>query len=308
MGSRHFPTYGELNRALRSADSNQKSILRGAFNNLSRFRVWIARKMYKRLPSPLKGIVKKIGRIEARIHKKIVCWKPRLQRRYGRLVYPNGLTVKSVIDKKQNFFEFVKSGDPEDEHVVYIEDCFEDMERPKFGWRMRVTLIEEEPCNLNVENPELSTCKLSSNPENDNLGAGLDGDESYYAQSRQTGEGFRSTAPIDCRYRYVCDGTNPGPENPGQTLIDPLQVTPVVPVPSDQVTPSPAIPIPSVHVNPVPDDESPFPPVVTDEEVPVQVLGPQDFYGSPDTQDVYGSPDAQDVYGSPQWLKTRGLI
>ena len=57
MESSGLPTYGELNRALRSADSNQKSILRGAFNNLSRFRVWIARKMYKKLPSPLKGIV-----------------------------------------------------------------------------------------------------------------------------------------------------------------------------------------------------------------------------------------------------------
>ena len=122
MESANLPTYGELNRALRSAKTNSRSKLTKAFNNLSRFRVWIAKKMYQRLPRPLKNIVKKVGRIEAKIHKKILCWKPRLQRRYGRLVYPNGLTVKSIIDKKQNFFEFVKTGDAEDEHVDYIEE------------------------------------------------------------------------------------------------------------------------------------------------------------------------------------------
>ena len=103
IASSSIPTYSELHRALRSADSNQKSVLTRAFNNLSRFRVWLAKRMYKSLPPPLKRIVKKFGRIEARIHKKIVCWKPRLQRRYGRLVYPNGLTVNSVIKKKHTY-------------------------------------------------------------------------------------------------------------------------------------------------------------------------------------------------------------
>ena len=325
MKSSALPSYGELNRALRSSDSNLRSKLTTAFNNLSRFRVWIAKKMYQSLPRPLKNIVKKIGRIEARIHKKILCWKPRLQRRYGRLVYPNGLTVKSIIDKKQNFFEFVKTGDAEDEHVEYIEDCFEDMERPKFGWRVKVTLLEEEPCELNVENPELSTCKLSSNPDNNILSGGSDFENNYYkyyAQSRQTGEGFRSSAAIDCRYRYICGDTNQTPENQGPTIpIPPVQSSPrpAAPVPPVEVTQRPIIPIPPVQVtarpsvpfppSPVPDAGNPFRPLVTDEEVPVQVLGPQDFYGSPDAQDVYGSPDArQDVYGLPQWLKTRGLI
>ena len=119
------------------------------------------------------------------------------------------------------------------------------MERPKFGYRMKVTLMKDEPCELNVDNPELSTCKLSSNPNNDILNR-LDDEyaeyaEYYYAQSRQTGEGFRSSAPIDCRYRYVCDdATNQAQGNPGQTQINPLPVAPnpVAPVPAVQVTPA----------------------------------------------------------------------
>ena len=129
-----MPSYGELKNALRSADSKKKSVFSRALNSLSRFRVWIARKMYQRLPQSLKKVVKKIGRFEAVMHKKLMCWKPRLKRRYGRLVYPNGLTVKSIVDKKHNFLQFIKTGDPGDLHVEYIEDCFEDMERiKKFG-------------------------------------------------------------------------------------------------------------------------------------------------------------------------------
>ena len=106
--------------------------------------------MYQRLPQSLKKVVKTIARIEAIMHKKLVCWKPRLKRRYGRLVYPNGLTVKSIVDKKHNFLQFIKTGDPEDLHVEYIEDCFEDMERmEKFGWSMKVPLMIDEPCDLN---------------------------------------------------------------------------------------------------------------------------------------------------------------
>ena len=30
-------------------------------------------------------------------------------------------------------------------------------------------------------------------------------DSNYYAQSRQTGEGFRSASAADCRTEYVCD-------------------------------------------------------------------------------------------------------
>ena len=83
------------------------------------------------------------------------------------------------------------------------------MERPKFGWRVRVSFKEDEPCNLNLDNPELSTCILTSG-NNDDLLGGLRNARlaNPVAQSRQTGEQFRSAAPPDCRYRYICDDNN----------------------------------------------------------------------------------------------------
>jgi hypothetical protein len=204
-----LPSYQEimssLEHALTNAETRKIGLLTQVWNNLSRFRVWIAKKMYKRLPRPMKKIVKKIGRLEARIHKKMICLRPRLQRRYGRLVYPEGLTIKAIRNKKNNFLDFINNGNAEDEHVEYIEDCFADMQRPKFGWRVKVTLMEDEPCNLNLENPELSTCILTSNPDNDLINDLNNGDGTNFfqantvAQSRQTGESFRSAAPADCR-------------------------------------------------------------------------------------------------------------
>ena len=94
-----------------------------------------------------------MGRIEASLHKKMVCLEPRLRRRYGKLVYPEGLTVKSLKEKKKNFIkdfiEYVKNGNAEDEEVEYIEDCFDDMERPRFGYMMKIMLKENEPCVFN---------------------------------------------------------------------------------------------------------------------------------------------------------------
>ena len=145
----------------------------------------------------MKVVIKKMGRIEAKIQKKITCLRPRLRRRYGQLVYPEGLTVKSLITKKQNFFHDINNGNPDDDKVEYIEDCFEDMDRPKFGWSVKITLMEEEPCDLNAEVPELSTCKINSTRI-------LDSPIFRSAQRRQTLEEFRSAAPTDCRIRYIC--------------------------------------------------------------------------------------------------------
>ena len=73
----------------------------------------------------------------------------------------------------------------------------QDIERPRFGWRVKATIKQEEPCDLNFENPKLSTCilnsKLNDSSETNNI--------AYFAQNRQTGEEFRSAAPPDCRYR-----------------------------------------------------------------------------------------------------------
>ena len=128
--------------------------------------------------------------------------------------YPEGLTVRALKNKKESFFDFIKNGDAETEDVQYIEDCFADMERPKFGWRVRVSFKEDEPCNLDLDNPELSTCILTSGNNGDLLGGlGNAGLANPVAQSRQTGEQFRSAAPPDCRYRYICDDNNQAQAN-----------------------------------------------------------------------------------------------
>ena len=195
-----MPTLSEIRGAIRNTNSRVRSVLTKAWNHLQRFQVWVAKKMFQKLPRSLKRLVKKIGRIESMLHKKMICLKPRLKRRYGRLVYPEGLTIKALVEQKKDFFQNLESGDPDDDHVEFIEDCFEDMERPKFGWSVKVTLTENEPCDFNPENPELNTCTLLSNNTNKT--------NSDSAQRRQTLEQFRSSAPPDCRIRFVCDENN----------------------------------------------------------------------------------------------------
>ena len=64
---------------------------------------------------------------------------------------------------------------------------------------MKITLKENEPCQLDFQNPENTTCILPSNSENDDLNEPSALNSYYYAQSRQTDEEFRSAAPPDCR-------------------------------------------------------------------------------------------------------------
>merc|ERR1719367_655276 len=129
--------------------------------------------MYRKLPNSLQKIVKRIGRIEARIHKKLVCMQPRLMRRYGLLKYPEGISVRALKEEKLNllteFFDYVKNGNADDEEVEYIEDCFADMERPKFGYVVKLMLKEKERCEIDFENPERSTCNLPSNATREGL-------------------------------------------------------------------------------------------------------------------------------------------
>ena len=131
----NLPSYSLIRFAIRNVLPRTIGFLTKAWNILLRFRVWIAKRMYQKLPRPMKKIVKRMGRIEARLHKKMVCLEPRLRRRYGHLVYPEGLTVTALKEKKNNFLkdfvEYVENGNAEDEEVEYIEDCFDDMERPR---------------------------------------------------------------------------------------------------------------------------------------------------------------------------------
>ena len=107
-----LPTYGETKYALKKSESKSVSILTKALNSLSRFRVSIARKMYQKLPRPMKAVVKKIGRIEAKVHKKLVCLTPKLKRRFGHLFYPNGQRVPKELKKKRSIFPDFEFGDP----------------------------------------------------------------------------------------------------------------------------------------------------------------------------------------------------
>merc|ERR1712223_2043567 len=125
-----LPSYSDIKYAVKEKQPKTIDYLKKAWNSLSRFRVWMAKKMYKKLPGRFKTLVKKIGRIEAHFHKKLVCLEPRIKRKYGKLVYPNGLTFKAIKEKKKNFKDFVNFGNADDIHVEYIEDCFDDMERP----------------------------------------------------------------------------------------------------------------------------------------------------------------------------------
>ena len=206
-----LPTYSEIKYALENTESRKTDVLTKVWNHLNRFQTWIGRNMYGRLSHPMKKIVKKIGIIESRIHNSLVCLKPRLKRKFGKLGYPAGQTVKAIKENANDFIGFDKHEDAEHEHVSFIEDCFIDMNRPKFGWRVKIRLREDEPCDLNIKNPELSTCILSSNQ---NPGLLNNNNLNHYAQSRQTGEGFRSAVPPDCRYQYICDGgTNQAEDN-----------------------------------------------------------------------------------------------
>ena len=165
--SQELPLLRQILHALQNFKSRKIDIVTTAWNSLNQLRTWIAKKMYKALPSSLKKIVKKVGRIEARLHKKMLCIRPRLQRRYGRLIYPEGISVNALKDEKKNlitdFIEYVKNGNAEDEEVQYIEDCFEDMERPRFGYRVRVFPEINEPCQLGSENPEQKRCNTTAN-------------------------------------------------------------------------------------------------------------------------------------------------
>ena len=219
-----LPTYGDMKYALENTESRKTDVLTKVWNDLNRFQTWIERNMYGRLSHPMKKIVKKIGRIESRIHKSLLCLKPRLKRTFGKLVYPEGQTVKAIQENANDFIDFDKHRDAEHEHVSFIEDCFIDINRPKFGWRVKIRLKEDEPCDLNIKNPEMSTCILSSNQ---NTGLLNNNNLNHYAQNRQTGEGFRSAAPPDCRYQYICeDRTNQGEDNQGFEQDNLTQGTP----------------------------------------------------------------------------------
>ena len=119
-----LPSYRQIRYALQKIRPRTIEFLTKAWNYLVQFQVWVARKMYKKLPKPFKRIVKKMGRIEAKMEKILFCVEPRLKRRYGRLIYPEGFKVKRIKEKKidylKDFVEYVKNGNADDEETEYI--------------------------------------------------------------------------------------------------------------------------------------------------------------------------------------------
>ena len=86
-------------------------------------------------------------------------------------------------------------------HSRYLEateDFFYDMERPRFGWRVKVKLKENESCDIDFENPDQTTCEIGSKTENEELDELNSRHWKFFAESRQTDQGFRSAAPSDC--------------------------------------------------------------------------------------------------------------
>ena len=108
--------------------------------------------------------------------------------------------------KKLNDYQAALNGDYQNDYDHYIvkraidsfDDCFDFIDEPKYGFRVKIT--QERQCS------ELGPdCGMNST----NI------DSQHYAlykqfQVRQTGEGFRSDAPPDCR-TDVCGGSAPAP-------------------------------------------------------------------------------------------------
>ena len=85
-----------------------------------------------------------------------------------------------------------------------LDDCFDDLEEPTYGFRAKVTLVENSPCVLG------STCRgsptsnsFSARSDEGSWNDVTDDDVDYYSTDdvieRQTGEEFFSEAPPDCR-------------------------------------------------------------------------------------------------------------
>merc|ERR1711971_668990 len=156
--------------------------------------------------------------------------------------------LKNLKREKYKFLASVDDPNDEDEEEIeYTQDCFEDMPRRDFGWSVKVSLRKNESCTFTPKlNPDMPPCIMtdaSAPPKPDTL------------EERQTGENFKTAAPLDCRVQYVCD-TN--------TLGDAIRMVaqergvdlPVDPAPVDPLPVDPA-PVDPAPVDPAPVDLAP---------------------------------------------------
>jgi len=81
--------------------------------------------------------------------------------------------------------------------VDSLDDCFDDLEEPTYGFRAKVTLAENSPCILG------STCRGNPDFAKRSSDDDIISDENFPSEDvldeRQTGEEFFSEGPPDCR-------------------------------------------------------------------------------------------------------------
>lgn len=125
----------------------------------------------------------------------------------------------SGIEQKLNISGKLNSVKKKFLKLVQLEDCFEE-EEVKYGFRSKVTLVENSPCMLgstcrgvpedesrtqsNFIHKELNFNSIWENPELELIRIRSD----YL--DRQTGEGFSSDGPPDCRVIRSSQCTNNG--------------------------------------------------------------------------------------------------
>merc|ERR1712051_390102 len=92
---------------------------------------------------------------------------------------PTDSISRISYNQNPNSYDYSGDEDKEDFTLETVEDCFDDVPKPRFGLVVKIT--KDVTCESEIN------CPVPVSPEN------------YYFQSRQTGEGFRSSAPPDCR-------------------------------------------------------------------------------------------------------------
>ena len=91
-----------------------------------------------------------------------------------------------------------------------MDDCFEFMGEPEYGFRVNVTVTQECPDGLDSPADSCKTMKTNSVDlsESDNtiniVSRSYNSDRFQTAFDRQTGQDFASDAPPDCRVIDVC--------------------------------------------------------------------------------------------------------
>ena len=125
--------------------------------------------------------------LKQKIKKYFICFRVRLNRHLGIQERSVGRNYNRRPPAGGDFpnFDELNAG-----KVNYsAEDCFNDMPEPLYGFVTKVTLVDNEPCELGV------TCDQDANKIQRRKAWQFD---------RQTGEEFVSGAPPDCRTNNIC--------------------------------------------------------------------------------------------------------